>query len=184
MKAPIWFVVQFTGTGCKVANEAGGLPGKKDISSSGRHANVAFFCCSSLMFPNQTKQIVRDWNWVCGKQLVLLSSAWACLLLKNDYPVATSSHGETECSTCLRVLRSWSVMGEEMMVSREPSALPLATSACANTASFLLFLRWGVEWSYAVCAHTCTHKKRSSTLRLPDVETEYDCRELTHIFTP
>lgn len=44
------------------------------------------------------------------------------------------------------------------MVSREPSALPLAMSACANTTSFLLFLRWGVEWLFAVCTHTCTHK--------------------------
>lgn len=33
-KAPIGFVVQFIGTGCKVANEAGGLTGRKGIIGS------------------------------------------------------------------------------------------------------------------------------------------------------
>ncbi len=52
------------------------------------------------MLQKKEKKQQGNWNSVSGKQLGLLCSAWACSLLKNDYPVATSSHGETECGMC------------------------------------------------------------------------------------
>lgn len=57
----------------------------------------AFLFFLLLVLFNAPKKKRRE---VSGKQLGLLCSARACSLLKNDYPVATSSHGETECSMC------------------------------------------------------------------------------------
>lgn len=73
------------------------------------------------------------------------------------------------------------------MVSREPSALPLATSACANTTSFPVCLRWGVEGNRTF--YTRTHKhtqlgtpKSCSKSKSPDVKTQYVTVEESHIF--